>query len=138
MVESLHDHTLVRVVLAVDTLPQRADVGVERGPAADHLGKRRDTYLPFARVAGVQMQLSLRVRLLEDLALSRRLGQGPLVLIVREPEAPDHSRWPTQRDSPRSCPPVDRRTWRSASYRFRSAPPRSTNGGSGRAPSPAN
>jgi hypothetical protein len=67
--QALHDHALIGVEVALDALPERRDVGVDRCGRADHLEHAADALFHGARRARRAAQLLLRVGLLHHLAV---------------------------------------------------------------------
>jgi hypothetical protein len=53
-VQALDDRALVGVAVGLDALPERGDVGVNHGGAADEFEHRGDPALPGGGVAGVE------------------------------------------------------------------------------------
>jgi hypothetical protein len=93
VVQVLHDHALVVVEVGLDVIPQRRDVAVQGGGAADHLQQGANAGLDHTGVARVQPQPALRVAFLDDFAIPR-LGRHRTVDRAAQqhvPQRPDHA-----------------------------------------------
>src|SRR5215207_4726200 len=89
--EALDDRALVGVVLGLDPLPEAGDFRLERGGVADDLEQARRALLEPPRVAGVESQRSLVVRLLEHLPEPPLLRDWRLVALAAKRAVPDRA-----------------------------------------------
>jgi hypothetical protein len=89
LVEDFDDRTLVVVELVLNPGPELVDLGVRRSGATHHLQQRADPRPDQLRVADVQLQLALGVRLVQDGTKPGSLAYGNRFFVASKQQMPE-------------------------------------------------